>query len=419
MKAATLTPKQFVDLLTKGKPIDAGAIVEGDCKLEDLDTLTHLPGVSIQGSLEVTRCSTLATIDPELKVTKQASFNWLPEITEIPDTKSQVLSIWNCPKVSKIPKFDGKEFRIADAALREVTDIKAELGIRLHEMKLLVRVGNLDTAVLACSQCPELGIIDDVRITEELLLNVAPMIRDLPVIGEGNTLARLFLQETAVEVIPSNYFNPAVKRKDSCVHLENNQVLRFVPAMNVEELTIFDCPGVRKVEDGSTFNEMLDISAWVDCGKDVKLKGKLRVRNVDIPAQAFYDPEYITTQRILDETNLEVRRVYTERKGFGEFVKEAGGIVIDEVTANVYEAIKQARGADPIGMKGAKLWKLQQPGTRDEDIVVVELINSTPEPEGYHKTYFLRVPPTTATVIEGVAWTFGKSVDEYMPLIES
>jgi len=41
--------------------------------------------------------------------------------------------------------------------------------------------------------------------------------------------------------------------------------------------------------------------------------------------------------------------------------------------------------------------------------------NSTPEPEGHLKKYFIRVPPATRTAREGVAWTFGMGPQEYNP----
>ena len=56
---------------------------------------------------------------------------------------------------------------------------------------------------------------------------------------------------------------------------------------------------------------------------------------------------------------------------------------------------------------------------RDEPIVMVEVLNSTPETDGSRKTYFLRVPPRTQTAREGVAWTFGLSAGEYTPVIET
>lgn len=51
----------------------------------------------------------------------------------------------------------------------------------------------------------------------------------------------------------------------------------------------------------------------------------------------------------------------------------------------------------------------------DEPVVMVEVVNSTPEPDGTRRTYWLRVPPRTLTAREGVAWTFGLSAEEYAP----
>jgi hypothetical protein len=50
---------------------------------------------------------------------------------------------------------------------------------------------------------------------------------------------------------------------------------------------------------------------------------------------------------------------------------------------------------------------------------MVRVLNSTPEPNGEVKSYFLRVPPDIADADAAVAWTFGMSKDEYRPQIES
>jgi hypothetical protein len=46
---------------------------------------------------------------------------------------------------------------------------------------------------------------------------------------------------------------------------------------------------------------------------------------------------------------------------------------------------------------------------------MVEVLNSTPEPDGTRKTYFLRVPPNLRTAREAVAWTFGLAGSQYRP----
>ena len=53
------------------------------------------------------------------------------------------------------------------------------------------------------------------------------------------------------------------------------------------------------------------------------------------------------------------------------------------------------------------------PVTGDENIVMVEVVNSTPEADGSEKTYWLRVPPESKTPVEALAWTFDLPVEEY------
>jgi hypothetical protein len=50
---------------------------------------------------------------------------------------------------------------------------------------------------------------------------------------------------------------------------------------------------------------------------------------------------------------------------------------------------------------------------------MVEVLNSTPEPDGTRRTYWLRVPPSTRTAKEGVAWTFGLQAEAYAPVRET
>jgi hypothetical protein len=46
----------------------------------------------------------------------------------------------------------------------------------------------------------------------------------------------------------------------------------------------------------------------------------------------------------------------------------------------------------------------------------VEVENGTPEPDGTHKTYVLRVPPECQTAREAVAWTYGMTAEQYARL---
>jgi len=117
------------------------------------------------------------------------------------------------------------------------------------------------------------------------------------------------------------------------------------------------------------------------------------------------DPGRITVKAIDAETNVEVRRVLVERFGEERLVREGGAVLVDE---------------DETG----RLWRRDAAragwwGPRDEPIVMVEVVNATPEPDGTRRTYFLRVPPTMTTARAAVAWTFGLGAVEYRPAVES
>ena len=105
-----------------------------------------------------------------------------------------------------------------------------------------------------------------------------------------------------------------------------------------------------------------------------------------------------TLQSIDAEFNVEVRRVLIERYGVQSYLLDSGS---------------EIRHHDQYGT----LYVKEIPN--DENIVMVHVTNSTPEPDGDYRSYFLRVPPSIATAREAVAWTFGMTSDEYEPLAES
>ncbi|HEY9717928.1 MAG TPA: hypothetical protein V6C69_10695 [Trichormus sp.] len=106
------------------------------------------------------------------------------------------------------------------------------------------------------------------------------------------------------------------------------------------------------------------------------------------------EPEKISVELIESEQNVEVRRVLIERYGTAKYVHDSGSKEIDR---------------DSFGV----LYRKEIPN--DEAIVMVAVMNSTPEPDGSFHQYFLRVPPTINTAREAVAWTFSMDADDYFP----
>ena len=93
----------------------------------------------------------------------------------------------------------------------------------------------------------------------------------------------------------------------------------------------------------------------------------------------------------------------TERFGPERLIREGDAELVDE---------------DVTG----RLWVRSFPGSRwnqPEPVVMVEVRNSTPEPDGSVRTYFLRVPPGMRRARAAVAWTFGLDRGSYEPVVET
>ncbi|MEU2155162.1 DUF6745 domain-containing protein [Streptomyces sp. NPDC019396] len=118
-------------------------------------------------------------------------------------------------------------------------------------------------------------------------------------------------------------------------------------------------------------------------------------RGMPVAADFLAGLASLTPERIRTEENAELRRVMLEFYGYDRYLAESGARPVHR---------------DETGV----LWRIAL--ADDEDVAMVEVVNSTPEPDGTHKTYWLRVPPATRSAREGVAWTFGLDAAAYEPL---
>ncbi|MFF7446519.1 MULTISPECIES: DUF6745 domain-containing protein [unclassified Streptomyces] len=121
-------------------------------------------------------------------------------------------------------------------------------------------------------------------------------------------------------------------------------------------------------------------------------------RGMPVPAAFLAELSSLTPERIRAEENAELRRVMLEYYGYDRYLADSGARPVHQ---------------DETGT----LWRIDL--TDDEPVVMVEVLNSTPEPDGTHRTYWLRVPPSTRTARAGVAWTFGLQAEAYAPLRET
>jgi len=92
-------------------------------------------------------------------------------------------------------------------------------------------------------------------------------------------------------------------------------------------------------------------------------------------------PETITVNEIEAEQNAEIRRVMMERYGYERYIQDCDAVCVDSCPIN--HAI--------VGLRDAKL--LVKQIANDEPVVFIDLLNSTPEPDGSVKRYLMRVDP--------------------------
>ena len=146
------------------------------------------------------------------------------------------------------------------------------------------------------------------------------------------------------------------------------------------------------------------------------------VHGVRVPAWIILKPQEITVAKIEAESNAEIRRIMVDKYGIERYLIEAGAAEIHK---------------DETGI----LYSKEMPG--DEPIIMVRVVNSTAEPDGTFKQYFLRVAPDLRPLADGawsrerqeewtrdqrpqamtarnaVASTFGLRGEEYAPVMES
>ena len=114
---------------------------------------------------------------------------------------------------------------------------------------------------------------------------------------------------------------------------------------------------------------------------------------------AAKNSERARLQVLVRTPNLERRRLLLDRIGYERFLDITDAKLVQQ---------------DDYG----KLWRTAL-SVDGEQLTVVEVVNSTPEPDGSHRRYFLRVPPD-CTAREAVAWTFGfDNADAYSPIIQT
>lgn len=132
------------------------------------------------------------------------------------------------------------------------------------------------------------------------------------------------------------------------------------------------------------------------------------ISGVRVNEQIVMRPETLTPEQIDAEQNAEVKRVMLQRYGWGKYMEQSNAKLLHK---------------DEFG----ELYR-KDLGGDEEPLVMVKVINSTPEPDGTFKPYMLRVRPDCTTAREAVAstWIWAdtgepifKRPEDYAPAIET
>jgi hypothetical protein len=163
-------------------------------------------------------------------------------------------------------------------------------------------------------------------------------------------------------------------------------------------------------------------------------------RGVQVPEKVIVAPETLTAGEVLGERNAEVRRVMIERLGADRLMQQAYGSQLGTWCCRSEDTDQFGRRRRLLELiLGGSQFSLSQP---DESLVMLEVVNSTPESDATFKSYLLRVAPDARTAYSercwkqkwgrprprslpdwdcqaAVAWTYGLLPQEYQPVMET
>jgi len=185
------------------------------------------------------------------------------------------------------------------------------------------------------------------------------------------------------------------------LHAQGCTELRSLPPWlsNVSQLDLRDCTSIRSLPEDLTVNAWVDLANTGITSLPPALEDMpLRWRGVPVDERLAFRPDTITVAEVLDEPNVERRRVLLDRMGYSAFLSQSDAQVLH-------------RDHDAGGER--RLLKVGQPG--DEDLVCLAVYCPSTA-----RQYMLRVPPSMRTCRQAAAWIAGfDHADDYQPIAET
>lgn len=161
------------------------------------------------------------------------------------------------------------------------------------------------------------------------------------------------------------------------------------------EIVVFTIPTVMKINS--------NLRLHCETGPAISYLGYdgYYINGIQVTQQIVMAPETLETSQIVQEPNVEIRRIMLERYGFERFINNHPYTRID---------------TDVVKEQIYGLYQFIWPNEDDEIVKILRVTNSTPEPDGSFKNYYLRVPPGIERADDALAWTFNMNTDEYRRL---
>jgi hypothetical protein len=110
--------------------------------------------------------------------------------------------------------------------------------------------------------------------------------------------------------------------------------------------------------------------------------GVYAVHGCVVPGWIIEHPGTISVRDIEAQANAEVRRVMLDSFGWARYIADSHAVIVDQVPVD--HVIH--------GLRGARLLRKELPG-EPEPLVYLEMLNSTPEPDGTFRRYLERIDP--------------------------
>ena len=168
---------------------------------------------------------------------------------------------------------------------------------------------------------------------------------------------------------------------------------------HVAQLDVSGCVNLATLPDHLRVSSWLDLANTAITSLPEASRGvQLRWHGVPIDERVAFHPETITVREVLDQPNVELRRVLMERMGYETF--------LDQAQAQVRDQDEDAGGERRL---------LEVPLEGDEPLVCLAV--SCPSTG---RRYMLRVPPRIRRCHEAAAWIAGfDDPDQYHPIAET